>query len=92
MNPDHITEWLLALSLTLVAVAVAVAVVRRFRRPGQDIDQAVALMCDPCHGKPGRCTCTSRCGHLDCIGDHTSFSRIEVRELEEMLAREDRRG
>lgn len=47
---------------------------------------ALAVICDPCHGRPGLCTCTSKaacgyglCGAPDTITDG-EFSR-QVREM-----------
>jgi hypothetical protein len=56
-------------------------------------DEARALMCDPCHGKAGRCTCTGKCSNWLCGADDTGIDRAEFdRELAEWLRGDGGRG
>ena len=50
-----------------------------------DHSDVLAITCDPCNGKPGRCTCPAKCSHPLCGAADTgisdeSFSR-ELRQL-----------
>jgi len=73
--------------LAILVILIGAGVARQVHR-GRDERQPMALVCEPCHDKHGRCLCEYRCGHPDCIGDHTTFSIREVAELEQMLDRE----
>lgn len=50
-----------------------------------DHSDVLAIVCPPCNGQPGRCTCAGLCGHPACVGDHTVLHDM-ARELEAMLA------
>ena len=49
-----------------------------------DHSDALAIVCPPCNGQPGRCTCAGLCGHPGCIGDHTTLGDIGP-QLQAML-------
>jgi uncharacterized protein (DUF58 family) len=52
-------------------------------------DTAVAMTCEPCNGKAGRCTCSSKCSHWLCGAADTGVSGPDFhRQLTEMLDRE----
>lgn len=55
----------------------------------------LALICDPCNGRPGKCICTSKqlCTHPLCGAEDTGISDIQFsRELRALLDREGGRG
>lgn len=95
MNPGHMIEWLLAFALTMAAVAVAVAVARwfwgaarQFRRIVDEeaprpavVDDALAIVCGPCNGKSGKCTCASKCRDWLCGADDTAIGEWTDAEL-----------
>jgi hypothetical protein len=73
--------------------------VRRRRDAGRRIGASVAaagggvlaLICDPCNGRPGKCICTSKqlCSHPLCGAEDTGVSDIQFsRELRALLDRE----
>ena len=73
-------DWLLrAAAVPFVTLAAgpfviwaALRVRRGWRRARQVIedtrafDDAIAVICDPCHGHPGMCRCKSKCTHPLC--------------------------
>ena len=73
-----------ALALVLVALAAigsaiwgAIAALEAFRRGGRVIRESAALVCLPCAGRPGICTCQSKqdclspvCGAADTVIMH----------------------
>lgn len=81
----YLPVWIIVFSPLILVAAVAGAAEWLWQRvrARRDIDQAVSLVCRACvPGKAAmgqRCTCTSRCGHLDCIGDHTALFPV-IRE------------
>jgi len=96
---------LAAMIIVAVITAVALAVIIAWRaalgvrdwlrRAGRDIDQAIANVCDPCNGKPGTCTCTSKagCSHPLCGAADTGVSNADFsRELRALLDKEGGRG
>lgn len=88
-------DWA-ALPFLIPWIAAPVAEVRRNRRNTRKATAhatATSRVCAPCNGETGRsCTCTWRCGHPDCVGDHTTYSRAEVRGLEALLNKETGHG
>jgi len=43
-------------------------ILRAWRDAARVIDDARALVCLPCTGREGPCTCSRECGHPDCGG------------------------
>jgi hypothetical protein len=59
---------------------------RKWREASAVIDDATTVVCDPCHGRPGRCTCTVKCRHPQCGAGDTAVSDREFsRELRQLL-------
>jgi hypothetical protein len=59
------------------------------RQVAAEIDQALTLICDPCHGRAGQCRCTSRllCDNPDCPAPDTGvLSPADVRWLRSIEA------
>jgi hypothetical protein len=57
--------------------------------------EVLALICDPCNGRPGKCICTSKelCSHPLCGAADTGVSDIQFsRELRALLDKEGGRG
>lgn len=79
-----IAGFLLILAAAVVTgAAIASALGRRGARgqaPEPPVDDALTVICGPCHGEPrrsdrtARCTCTSDCGADGCVGDHTTVT------------------
>jgi len=43
---------------------------------------AEANPCTWCQVRPeGMCTCTSMCGHVNCVGDHTSLATLTAADM-----------
>lgn len=96
-------SWGIRIFLGAIAVVLVVIIgagvagqLRRERRRMADSiaaagDDALALICDPCNGKPGTCTCASKaeCSHPLCGAADTGVSDLEFsRELRALLDRE----
>jgi hypothetical protein len=63
-----------------------------FQRAGRVIedtrafDDAIEILCDPCHGHPGKCRCKRKCPHPLCGAGETIVSDEQFsRELAEWL-------
>ena len=79
-----------------LAVIIACGAVSKWREAGRRIeearnevqaDTAVTMTCDPCHGRPGRCTCSAKCGNPACGAPDTGISDWDA-ELRELLGRD----
>lgn len=55
------------------------------RGRARDDAQALAMICDPCHGRPGRCACAEKCENALCGADDTVTDGEFSRELRQML-------
>jgi hypothetical protein len=51
------------------------------RQVAAEIDQALTLICDPCHGRAGRCSCPRKCGSPRCGAPDTVISAWTPAEL-----------
>ena len=99
---NTVTTWagrvIVALGVAGALRWAAIAVRESFQRAGRVIedtrafDDAIAIICDPCHGHPGKCRCKRKCLHPLCGAGDTIISDEQFsRELAEWL-RGDGRG
>lgn len=63
-----------------LAAGAARAVRGWWQRAGREVDSAIAMVCRPCNGEPGTCTCPSKsdcpnplCGAADTTVSDTGF-------------------
>jgi hypothetical protein len=81
--------WLALIPAFWVLIIVHFFWVRRGRATAGPPPRPPSSTCTWCQVRPeGMCTCTSVCGHVRCIGDHTSmavFSDEDWGELQRLL-------
>lgn len=78
-----LTAALLTAAYFAAATGVAVFIGRRLKRWAEARDarehdaRVLAIVCEPCTGGSGRCTCSSKCGHWLCGAADTGVMTID---------------